>query len=157
VVNVSWDDVQIDLQKLGVLDGNPYRLPTEAEWEYAARAGTTTAFYFGGNVALVPDYAWCAGENSKGGTAAVGLKPPNPWGLYDMYGNVSEWVSDWYGEDYYTAKAVRDPKGPASGTMRGVRGGSIVSDARVCQSAWRDGDLPMVRSDHIGFRVAYDE
>jgi formylglycine-generating enzyme required for sulfatase activity len=161
VVNVSWEDVQLFLSRLSSLDGQKYRLPTEAEWEYAARAGTTTARYFVMTGESAPerilDYAWCGGDVAKGETKPAGSKPANPWGLYDMYGNAAEWVADWFGEHYYTAKAVANPKGPSEGTMRGVRGGSYASDAKVCQSAWREGDLPMVRSSFIGFRVAYDE
>ncbi|MDR2455102.1 MAG: formylglycine-generating enzyme family protein [Deltaproteobacteria bacterium] len=157
VVNVSWDDVQSFLRKLGEMDGRVYRLPTEAEWEYAARAGTSTAFHFGSSDSRLSEYAWCGGIKAGAGLFEVGVKLPNPWGLYDMYGNAAEWVSDWYGEDYYSQKASPDPKGPSSGTMRGVRGGSAESHESACQSAWREGDLPMVRSGHIGFRAAFDE
>jgi formylglycine-generating enzyme required for sulfatase activity len=157
IANVSWEDVQIFLDRLSQADGVKYRLPTEAEWEYAARAGTEGPWYFGSDAALLPDHAWCGGDVAKGEAQPVGRKPPNPWGLYDMYGNVAEWVADWFGEDYYSAKAQTNPRGPASGTMRGLRGGSYASGAEACQSAWREGDLPMSRNRFIGFRLAYDE
>ena len=156
-VNVSWEDVQIFLGRLSRIDERPYRLPTEAEWEYAARAGTTTAWYFGSDPEKLPEHAWCGADVQKGEIQKVGQKPPNPWGLHDVYGNAAEWVSDWFGEGYYTERAATDPKGPAAGAMRVVRGGAYASDAAACQSAWRDSDLPMVRSNFIGFRVAYDE
>jgi formylglycine-generating enzyme required for sulfatase activity len=156
-VNVSWEDAQIFLERLGRLDGRAYRLPTEAEWEYAARAGTEGARYFEGDHETLLDYAWCGADVAKGETKPVGKKPPNPWGLHDMYGNAAEWVADWFGEGYYAEKPSADPKGPPEGQMRGLRGGSYASSPEACQSAWREGDLPMVRSGFIGFRPAYDE
>jgi formylglycine-generating enzyme required for sulfatase activity len=157
VVNVSWDDVHLFLDKLSQADGQRYRLPTEAEWEYAARAGTTTAFYYGSDAERLVDYAWCAGDAAKGETKPVAQKPANPWGFFDMYGNAAEWVADWFGEDYYAKGPASDPKGPDSGSERSVRGGSYASDPKACQSAWRDADLPMVRSGFLGFRLAYEE
>jgi formylglycine-generating enzyme required for sulfatase activity len=133
--------------------GCAYRLPTEAEWEYACRAGTTTRFYYGDDLsyAALPDHAWYS-DNSEG-TRSVGQKPPNPWGLYDMAGNVWEWCLDRYGPGYPGGSAV-DPAGPASGNNRVLRGGSWLDDARFCRSACRIGDDPAAGFySNYGFRI----
>jgi len=132
--------------------GWAYRLPTEAEWEYASRAGSTNRFSYGEDpgYAQLGNYAWYD-PNSGGTTHAVGGKLPNRWGLYDMSGNVWEWCSDWYGN--YPGGSVTDPQGSSSGSYRVVRGGSWGHDGRLCRSAFRNGDYPSAGSFSIGFRV----
>lgn len=151
VEQVSWEDVQRFLSKLNAQEkGAPYRLPTEAEWEYAARAETTTAYSFGDDASRLGEYAWYDG-NAKGTTHAVGQLKPNAWGLYDMHGNVFEWVQDWYRG--YTAEPTADPQGPSSGAGRVMRGGGWLSGARNCRSAYRYVWQPGHRNFGIGFRV----
>jgi formylglycine-generating enzyme required for sulfatase activity/serine/threonine protein kinase len=138
------------------VDSDGYRLPTEAEWEYACRAGTTSAFWGGEREADLDRVAWYGrpgsfGGNSRGTTWPVGLKPPNPWGLYDMHGNVWEWCDDWMGT--YTAGALTDPSGPAHGDKRVVRGGSCRNSPDGCRSAFRIGNPPSDRDGVLGFRV----
>jgi acetoin utilization deacetylase AcuC-like enzyme/formylglycine-generating enzyme required for sulfatase activity len=134
---------------------NGYRLPTEAEWEYACRAGTKTEYSFGNNTRKLGTYAWYAG-NSLQKTHPVGQKRPNPWGLYDMHGNVFEWCNDWYSEDYYKYSPQRNPKGPSAGTERVLRGGAWNSDGQNCRSAYRTSDPSIndtcLSSNAIGFR-----
>ena len=152
---VSWNDAVEFCRKLSEQEGVKYRLPTEAQWEYTCRAGTTTAYSYGddesklGEHAWVPTNAWEIGEKYA---HLVGQKRPNPWGLYDMHGNVWEWCQDWHGL-YGSEKAVSDPGGPASGSRRVLRGGSFNNVTDNCRSAFRYG-LP---DDHyylIGFRVS---
>ncbi|MDR1044377.1 MAG: formylglycine-generating enzyme family protein [Candidatus Adiutrix sp.] len=153
VQSVSWDGIQIFIQRLNQKEGHArYRLPTEAEWEYAARAGTTGAYSFGDDEGSLGLYAWYEG-NSDGKTHPVGQKQPNAWGLYDMYGNVWEWVQDWYGRNY-SSSSVTDPKGPSSGSTRVFRGGSWSYPARYCRAAARGNVSPFVRFVGIGFRHA---
>jgi formylglycine-generating enzyme required for sulfatase activity len=153
---VSWEDAQEFLARLNAREGTgKYRLPTEAEWERAARAGSETAYWFGDDPKALPQYGWCGESFAKGASHEVGLKPPNPWGLYDMHGNLSEWVSDWFGEQYYASGAAADPQGPRQGQTKVRRGGGWASDPAVCQSAWREHDAPTLRSLLVGFRVAY--
>lgn len=139
-------------RKISILGGSGYRLPTEAEWEYACRAGTTTKWSCGDRVAQLPSFAWFR-ENSKH-TQLLGQKPPNPWGLYDMQGNVREWCWDWYGPEYYRESPVEDPQGPARGSHRVDRGGGWSDDARMCRAAYRGWHQPTSRSVDLGFRVA---
>ena len=163
VEQVSWEDAQAFIGRLNALSGGGrYRLPTEAEWEYAARAGTTTGTYAGdianpfGNNPVLNGIAWYA-ENSGGRTHPVGQKAPNGFGLYDMLGNVWEWVGDWYGD--YPGRAVTDPVGPASGSERVLRGGSWGAGvyARSCRSASRLGFSPGSRFNSMGFRLLREE
>ncbi len=161
------DDVQrageaVQRARVTIAGGNGYRLPTEAEWEYACRAGTIRAFHFGvqntGREAnLKPGPATGYGSPRKwptlDRTAKVGSYPPNDWGLYDMHGNAAEWCWDWYGKDYAPAPAA-DPHGPASGTHRVVRGGSWLVNEGSCRSASRAFHPPDERNYVAGFRVA---
>jgi formylglycine-generating enzyme required for sulfatase activity/uncharacterized protein YraI len=151
VENVSWDDVQEFIRRLNAREGGAmYRLPTEAEWEYAARAGTTTRWSFGDDAGQLGRYAWYD-RNAGGQTYPVGQLQPNPWGLYDMHGNVWEWVQDWYGS--YTNGTAVDPAGPSSGSARVLRGGSWRGVARHCRSAGRGHDAPGFRGGNLGFRL----
>jgi formylglycine-generating enzyme required for sulfatase activity len=143
---VSWDMAQEFIQKLNSRgDGYRYRLPTEAEWEYAARAGTTGP-YAGDLEAM----AWYD-QNSGYITHPVAKKQANAWGLYDMHGNAYEWTADWYGS--YSSGAVTDPTGPSTGSIRVFRGGSWYDRARYCRSALRDGVSPDFRYFSLGFRL----
>jgi formylglycine-generating enzyme required for sulfatase activity/serine/threonine protein kinase len=156
VEQVSLDDAVEFCRKLSALPaerkaGRVYRLPTEAEWEYACRAGTTTKFSFGDDEKLFGDYGWFGGNSVKQ-THPVGQKKPNAWGLHDMHGNVLEWCSDWY--ETYADGEVTNPQGPSSGSLRVYRGGSWNSTARHCRSAYRFRDSPSLRYNLLGFRLA---
>jgi formylglycine-generating enzyme required for sulfatase activity len=161
VESVSWDAAQRFISKLNQMEGtNKYRLPTEAEWEYACRAGTTTPFFTGDCIST--DQANYdgnyPGENCPKGqyrekTVKVGSLQPNAWGLYDMHGNVWEWCQDWYGD--YPSESVVDPKGPDKGERRVLRGGSWFGTAGYIRSADRRRYNPLsIRG--LGFRVARD-
>ncbi|MDB4416591.1 formylglycine-generating enzyme family protein, partial [bacterium] len=157
VENVSWEDAGEFCRRLSELPaekaaGNVYRLPTEAEWEYACRAGTTTHYSFVDADLVFGHYAWFT-ENSGLKAHPVGSKKPNPWGLYDMHGNVWEWCQDWH--DNYPSGALIDPKGPVSGSTRVYRGGGWFSPNVYCWSAYRKRGLPSFRDDYdgSGFRV----
>ena len=149
---VSWDEAQSFIERLNNNERcqDCYRLPTEAEWEYAARAGSAAEYSFGDDQSLAADYAWYS-KNSSGRTNPVGQKSPNPWGLYDMHGNVSEWVFDKHG--VYPSSPVADPSGPTSGSYRVIRGGSWYDDAALLRSAHRSGNAAWSRSDMLGFRL----
>lgn len=137
-------------------DADGYRLPTEAEWEYACRAGSSTAFCFGDDAQMLGDYAWFA-DNAGKKTHEVGTKRPNAWGLYDMHGNVAEWCHDFYDESYYQTSPPRNPRGPADGERYVLRGGAWNCRAAACRSARRVGEDPgfadaCFARDAIGFR-----
>ena len=152
VERVSWDDAVEFCRKLSEKEGVEYRLPTEAEWEYACRAGTTTVYSFGDDVSELGRYGWFS-SNSGGTTHPVGGKRPNAWGLYDMHGNVFEWCQDWYGD--YPSGSVTDPTGPASGDLRVLRGGSFSFQTSYVRSANRYyGFRPGFRNLNLGFRPA---
>jgi formylglycine-generating enzyme required for sulfatase activity/predicted Ser/Thr protein kinase len=159
VETVAWSEVQDFLQKLNSNAGwNVFRLPTEAEWEYACRAGERGRFAFGDDEARLRDYAWykanAAGILRRKGTRAVGKRLPNRWGLYDMHGNLWEWCQDWYDPEYYARSPKRDPKGPESGKSRVVRGGSWSVGASGCRSANRDlGGRRDIPYEDVGFRI----
>jgi formylglycine-generating enzyme required for sulfatase activity len=166
VESVTWGEAVGFCRRLGAMPGEiaagrEYRLPTEAEWEYACRAGTRTAFHFG--AALSSTRANFNGRFPEGGAAEgpylgrpapVGSYAPNAFGLFDMHGNVDEWCQDRYGERYYAAGPARDPPGPDQGERRVTRGGSYASLGRCCRSAYRDNALPAARFPGTGFRVA---
>jgi len=170
VVNVTWNDAVAFCQWLGKKEGRVYRLPTEAEWEYACRAGTTTrysvgddpkqlvkvaALYDADTRELFPQFAKYAVPGSDGHpfTAPVGSFRPNAFGLYDMHGNVWEWCSDWYGEDYYRQSPADDPQGPADGNVRVRRGGSWHTWPLYMRSAFRNYNTEETRYVLVGFRV----
>jgi formylglycine-generating enzyme required for sulfatase activity len=135
-------------------NGPGYRLPTEAEWEYACRAGSTTRYSFGDDAADLGAFAWYDG-NSDGKTHPVGQKRPNAWGLYDMHGNVWEWCWDAYEADYYSKKPpAADPLGPSQAASRVSRGGGWNFSPQNCRSAHRSGGEPGFRGNFLGFRVA---
>ncbi len=163
--NVSWDDATKFCEKLTEMErsagrlpeGWKYTLPTEAQWEYACRAGTKSRFSFGDDESDLSDYAWWGGivgnGNAKNEQYAhlVGQKRANPWGLFDMHGNVYEWCRDWYAEKL---AGGTDPQGPSEGSDRVGRGGGWNRAARGCRSAYRIEYPPGGRSDFVGFRVA---
>jgi formylglycine-generating enzyme required for sulfatase activity len=156
VDRVSWEDCQAFIKKLNEKfadSGVSFSLPTEAQWEYACRAGTSSRFAFGDEAAQLGDYAWFE-DNAGGKTHPVGEKKPNAWGLYDMYGNVWEWCADWYAEKYYAQSTTSDPLGPASGSHRILRGGSWSDGPFYCCCAYRYCLPPWFRVYCYGFRVA---
>ncbi|MGK5091413.1 formylglycine-generating enzyme family protein, partial [Deltaproteobacteria bacterium TL4] len=147
---VSWDDAQSYITWLNQSSSRSYRLCSEAEWEYAARAGTTTAWSCGDSESCLSNVAWYSANNSPDGTKAVKTKTANAWGLYDMHGNVWEWVNDWYGS--YSSGSVTNPTGPASGSNRVGRGGGFGDDGGL-RSADRNYDSPGGRYSILGFRL----
>ena len=130
-----------------------YRLLTEAEWEYACRAGSDTRYCFGDDEQRLGEYAWYS-SNAGSKTHPVGEKLPNAWQLYDMHGNVWEWVQDWYADDYYKRSPRENPSGPESGARRVYRGGGWSGGAGYCRSAYRRYWRPARRGGHLGFRLA---
>lgn len=163
VVNVGWNDAAAFCRWLAKKEGMHYRLPTEAEWEYACRAGTESPYYFGDacngtNANCDGNYPF--GTKTKGPflrrTCAVGSYKPNSFGLFDMSGNANEFCSDWYQKDYFAKSPIEDPKGPANGDTRVVRGGGWATGAASCRSADRGGVKPDFPNPDVGFRVVCD-
>ena len=150
VEQVSWDDAQEFCKKASEKTGLTVRLPTDAEWEFACRAGTKTAYYTGDGEADLDRAGWYF-KNSNNTTHPVGQKVANAWGVCDMHGNVWEWVQDFY--EPYKAEAAADPQGPAQGEYRVLRGGSWFNLPWYCRSALRNWNIPDYRLDLIGFRV----
>jgi formylglycine-generating enzyme required for sulfatase activity len=152
VDGVSWNDATEFCKRLSQKTHQTVRLPTDAEWECACRAGVQTAYSFGDDPSALGDYAWNY-SNSGGTTHPVGQKKPNAWGLYDMHGNVWEWCADWFGVD--PKGPATDPPGPATGTLRVQRGGSVGNpDDDVLRNAVRAGNSPASRLSYNGFRCA---
>jgi formylglycine-generating enzyme required for sulfatase activity len=152
VETVSWNEATAFCKKVTEQTKQSVRLPTEAEWEYACRAGTSTTYYSGESVTDLERVAWHSG-NSKDKTHPVGQKGSNSFDLYDMHGNVWQWCSDWFDDNYYRQADTQNPKGPKFGFFRVLRGGSNSSDLRYCRSATRFEDDPGCHEPNIGFRV----
>ena len=157
VDSVNWYQAVQFCQRLSALPaeksaGHSYRLPTEAEWEYAARAGMDTIWSFGRRVERLSHHGWYRRSSGRR-THPVGEKMPNAWGLYDMYGNVWEWCRDWHAAEYYQVSPPEDPPGPSRGDARVLRGGGWASGAARCRSASRLRDPPAVGDPDTGFRV----
>jgi formylglycine-generating enzyme required for sulfatase activity len=153
---ISWDDSQGFLRKLNALgkERGQFRLPTEAEWEWACRAGTRTRFCSGDDDEALTGYAWFD-ANSANSTHPVGTRKPNAWGLYDMHGNVWEWCADWYGEDDYTKSPRHDPTGPITGSNRVSRGGSWFNYSEGCRSSYHGFYTPTKGTPCVGFRMIF--
>ena len=151
---VSWDDCQEFIRKLNIMTGRSFRLPTEAEWEYAARGGKKSCGYQYSGSSNILDVAWYW-DNSLDGTHVVGMKQANELGLYDMTGNVFEWCKDWYGA--YRSSSLINPAGTASGADRVCRGGGWGSSMRCCRSSYRDYYPPNYRYGNLGFRLVLSE
>ncbi|MHC4168081.1 MAG: formylglycine-generating enzyme family protein [Planctomycetota bacterium] len=168
VEQVRWSDAVRYCNKRSTLEGlqpcydldtwecdfeaNGYRLPTEAEWEYACRAGTKTAYYFGNSESKLSDHAWFE-DNTGGKPRPVGGKPANPWGLYDMHGNVWQWCNDFYQVDYYQQSPEEDPRGPETGETKVVRGGAWKFSADSCRSGYRYNENPGYADVCFGYDI----
>ena len=152
VDQVSWDDCQEFIRKLNGLTKKSFRLPTEAEWEYACRAGVAGEICVSVHLNTI---AWHRG-NSNDAPHPVGEKRPNPWGLFDILGNVEEWCQDWYDENYYSMSPANDPQGPTTGSYRVVRGGDIDSVEFQLRCAYRNCQIPTRGYPQVGFRLALD-
>jgi formylglycine-generating enzyme required for sulfatase activity len=158
---VSWNDIQSFISALNTQTGKTYRLPTEAEWEYAARGGAQSGGYRYSGSNTIGEVAWYWDNipsqtfgQAGYGTQPAGTKAANELGIYDMTGNVFEWCSDWYGSTYYTADAQTDPAGPSTGFNRVFRGGGWINGARGCRVSYRAYDTPDYRYADLGFRLA---
>jgi len=153
VERVSWNDVQEFIQKLNNKEETiKYSLPTEAEWEYAARADTESTYCFSGDIQILSQYAWYR-KNSAGKTHPIGQLKPNAWGLYDVHGNVHEWCQDWFDRNYYSQSPSNSPLGPSSGLAKVSRGGDWGSEDWYCRCASRSLSSPNRRSNRLGFRL----
>ena len=153
VERVSWNDVQEFIQKLNNKEEtNKYRLPTEAEWEYAARADTESTYCFSGDIKTLSQYAWYR-KNSADKTHPIGQLKPNAWDLYDVHGNVHEWCQDWFDRNYYSQSPSNLPLGPSSGLAKVLRGGDWGSEDWYCRCASRSLSSPDRRSNRLGFRL----
>ncbi|MGO8691187.1 MAG: formylglycine-generating enzyme family protein [Thermoguttaceae bacterium] len=154
VEHVSWDDCQKFLERLnGKIGGGKFSLPTEAQWEYACRAGSTTRYCFGDDPSQLGDYAWYD-KNSGSKTHPVGEKKPNAWGLYEMHGSVWEWCEDWYNDGYYRKSPRDDPTGPTTGWLRVDRGGGEGAARRGAGGRWGTPTAsPGFHYDLVGLRV----
>lgn len=154
VVNVSWNDVQNFIRRLNQWTGNSYRLPTEAEWEYAARSGGRNEKWAGNNILSEVNNYTVNSNNSVGKTWPVGIKKPNGLGIYDMCGNVWEWCNDWYEAHYYKTSPKQNPQGPFSGKYRVLRGGSWSDEPFFQRTTYRSRGNPDIRNISFGFRLA---
>jgi formylglycine-generating enzyme required for sulfatase activity len=152
VVNVSWNDASAFCHWLSQPEGQQYRLPTEAEWEYACRAESTTRYSFGESDEVLGEYAWYA-ANSNDRTQPVGEKRPNAFGLHDMHANVWEWCWDGFAWDYYGKSPTIDPRGPDQAERRVVRGGAYYDYTEDVRSAYRSAQWPQSRRPFLAFRV----
>lgn len=150
---VTWNDAVAFCDWLTREGGVMHHLPTEAQWEYACRAGTTTDYSFGDDLNQLDEYTW-NGKNHNGASRPVGTKKPNPFGLFDMHGNTREWCADWYGKTWYKRSPVEDPTGPEIGEGRVLRGGKWLNKPPFLRSAFRFDMWPTYRSQYFGFRVA---
>lgn len=174
VVNVTWHDAQALAAWLSRTEGRRYRLPTEAEWEYACRAGTRSRYHAGDDPRSLLGAAnvfdarsarhwpqWQAmalqGDDGHAFTAPVGSYAPNPWGLHDMHGNAWEWVADWHGDDYYAKSPIDDPQGPAEGTVRVRRGGSWHTWPFYARASYRNWNAPSTRYTLVGIRLVRED
>ena len=155
VEKVSWNDIQEFIKKLNEATGEHYRLPTEAEWEYAARGGNKSANYIYSGSNDINSVAWNA-LNSNNKTHQVGQKKPNELGLYDMSGNVWEWCADWFDANYYKNSSANNPTGPNNGKAKVLRGGSWAVSSGYCHAAYRGLLTPDFKSNLFGFRLVKD-
>jgi formylglycine-generating enzyme required for sulfatase activity len=165
VERVSWHDAFEFCRKLGAKEGKTYRLPTEAEWEFACRAGSSTVFHYGNsfnsNLGNINGLGYSSYGKEESGpfhrcTNKIGQYKANAFGLFDMHGNVQEWCADCYGRDYYKSSPKEDPQGPTDGTERVLRGGAWPSSAKACRSAMRNHLPPNDKTYTTGFRVVLD-
>lgn len=153
VENVSYNDALKFIDKLNSIEGKTiYHLPTEAQWEYAARAGSNDLYFFGDGSDSIREYVWFF-SNSNGKTNRVGRLKPNQWGLHDMIGNVWEWCGDYYDHEYYSKSPSLDPKGPETGFVRVFRGSSWFFYNECCRSADRENGPPDFKTYYLGFRL----